>query len=114
VVVPESGADDVIDDLTRRRGTFRQAEAGDVARAAPGMHVIEARVPLAEMLGYADRLRSQTNGRSTCSMSFDGYDPVEGQSDLGDGDSFVGAPRKPVLPRNQLAIESPEPDDDRY
>jgi elongation factor G len=114
VVVPEICSDDAIDDLVRRRGTFPSAERGGMTQAALGMLIINARVPLAEMFGYAGDLRSRTNGRATYSMSFDGYEPAEGSSDLGDGDSFVGAPRKPVLPLNQLSVELPEPEDDGY
>jgi elongation factor G len=37
---------------------------------------IKARVPLAEMFGYATRLRSMTQGRGTFTMEFDHYAPV--------------------------------------
>ena len=43
-----------------------------------GTQIINARVPLAEMFGYATDLRSRTQGRATCSMHFDRYEPAPG------------------------------------
>ena len=41
-----------------------------------GAQVIEARVPLATMFGYATRVRSMTQGRATYTMQFGAYEPV--------------------------------------
>src|SRR5437588_10858358 len=61
---------DVIGDLNRRRGTILGMES----RGA--MHVVRGYVPLAEMFGYVNNLRSMTSGRANYSMEFAHYDPV--------------------------------------
>ena len=68
VVVPEQYMGDVIGDLNSRRGRVEHMEA----RA--GTQVITAKVPLAEMFGYATDLRSRTQGRATYTMHFSHYD----------------------------------------
>ena len=70
VVVPEEYMGDVIGDLNSRRGKIRSLEARG------GSQIVNARVPLAEMFGYATELRSRTQGRATYSMHFDRYEPV--------------------------------------
>ena len=70
VVVPEDYTGDVISDLNSRRGKVRSMEARG------GSQIVNARVPLAEMFGYATELRSRTQGRATYSMHFDRYEPV--------------------------------------
>ena len=70
VVVPEEYMGDIISDLNSRRGRVRTMEA----RA--GTQIVNARVPLAEMFGYATDLRSKTQGRATYSMHFDRYEQV--------------------------------------
>lgn len=70
VVVPEEYMGDVIGDLNRRRGKI----AGIVPRS--DAHVIASTVPLAEMFGYATRLRTLTQGRAVYSMQFAHYDAV--------------------------------------
>ena len=70
VVVPEEYMGDIITDLNSRRGRVRTMEA----RA--GTQIVNARVPLAEMFGYATDLRSWTQGRATYSMHFDRYEQV--------------------------------------
>ena len=44
-----------------------------------GNQVIEARVPLATMFGYATKLRSVSQGRATYTMQFAAYEPVPQQ-----------------------------------
>ena len=44
-----------------------------------GAQVIEARVPLATMFGYATKLRSVSQGRATYTMQFAAYEPVPQQ-----------------------------------
>lgn len=71
VVLPEEFLGDVIGDLNGRRGQIDGLEVH-----SKGMQAIEASVPLAEMFGYATRLRSLTQGRGTFTMEFDRYLPV--------------------------------------
>ena len=59
VVVPEEYMGDVIGDLTGRRGRIVSMEARG------GTQIVNARVPLSEMFGYATDLRSRTQGRAT-------------------------------------------------
>jgi elongation factor G len=61
---------DVIGDLNRRRGSI----TGMDNRGS--MVVVRAHVPLAEMFGYVNDLRSMTSGRANYSMEFSHYDPV--------------------------------------
>jgi elongation factor G len=68
VTVPEEFMGDVIGDLNSRRGHI-----GGVAERA-NARVIDARVPLAQMFGYATDLRSATQGRGSYSMEFDHYE----------------------------------------
>jgi elongation factor G len=70
VVVPEEFMGDVIGDISSRRGKVLGMES------RPAAQVIDARVPLAEMFGYATDLRSMTQGRATYTMQFSHYEPV--------------------------------------
>jgi elongation factor G len=70
VVVPEDYMGDVIGDLSGRRGKVSNMDD----RA--GAKVIDAKVPLAEMFGYATELRSMTQGRATYTMHFAHYEKV--------------------------------------
>jgi elongation factor G len=70
VVTPEDYMGDVIGDLNSRRGRIGQMEGRGNAQ------VIDAQVPLSEMFGYANDLRSRTQGRATYSMQFDNYQQV--------------------------------------
>jgi elongation factor G len=73
VVTPQEFMGEVIGDLNARRGKILDMEN----RA--GAQVIAARVPLANMFGYATRLRSITQGRATYTMQFGAYEPVPQQ-----------------------------------
>ncbi|NOZ79487.1 MAG: elongation factor G [Acidobacteria bacterium] len=73
VVTPEEYVGDVIGDLNSRRGRIVNIEP------KAGFQVVKANVPLAEMFGYATRLRSVTQGRATYTMQFDHYDEVPKQ-----------------------------------
>jgi elongation factor G len=73
VVTPQEFMGDVIGDLNARRGKILDMEN----RA--GAQVIEARVPLATMFGYATRLRSMTQGRANYTMQFGAYEAVPQQ-----------------------------------
>ncbi|OIJ64758.1 elongation factor G [Streptomyces mangrovisoli] len=67
VTVPEDAVGAVLGDLAARRGRV----TGSVARA--GSAVLTATVPLAELFGYATRLRSRTQGRGTFTARPVGY-----------------------------------------
>jgi len=70
VVTPEDYTGSVIGDLTGRRG---QVQGQDMRGNAI---VINAMVPLANMFGYVNVLRSMSQGRATYSMQFDHYEQV--------------------------------------
>jgi len=70
VVVPEEYMGDVMGDLSGRRGKVSNMDD----RA--GAKVVDAKVPLAEMFGYATELRSMTQGRATYTMHFAHYEKV--------------------------------------
>ncbi len=73
VVTPQEFMGEVIGDLNSRRGKILNMENRG------GAQVIESRVPLATMFGYATRLRSITQGRATYTMQFAAYEPVPQQ-----------------------------------
>ncbi len=70
VVVPKEHMGDVMGNLSSRRGAIQSQEDRG------GTQIINARVPLSEMFGYATDLRSRTQGRATYSMHFDRYEPA--------------------------------------
>ncbi|MDO9211597.1 MAG: elongation factor G [Deltaproteobacteria bacterium] len=70
VIVPEDFIGEVSGDLGSRRGKITNLETQNRAQR------MEAKVPLAEMFGYATQLRSNTQGRATFSMQFDHYERV--------------------------------------
>ena len=70
VITPEEYMGDVIGDLNSRRGEIQGFED------RTGVKQINARVPLAEMFGYATDLRSKTQGRGQYVMEPDGYKEV--------------------------------------
>ena len=70
VVTPEQYMGDVMGNLSSRRGKIEGMEDRKNAK------VINARVPLGEMFGYATDLRSATQGRATYTMQFSAYEPV--------------------------------------
>jgi elongation factor G len=70
VVVPKEHMGDVMGNLSSRRGQIQSQEDRG------GTQIIQARVPLSEMFGYATDLRSRTQGRATYSMHFDRYEPA--------------------------------------
>ncbi|SHI28727.1 elongation factor G [Ferrimonas marina] len=68
VTTPEDWMGDVVGDLNRRRGMIEGMDDG-----AAGLKIVHAKVPLAEMFGYATDLRSATQGRASYSMEFSEY-----------------------------------------
>jgi elongation factor G len=69
VVTPEDYTGSVIDDLNRRGQVQGQDMRGNI-------HVINAMVPLMNMFGYVNNLRSMSQGHATFTMQFDRYAPV--------------------------------------
>jgi elongation factor G len=70
VVTPEDYMGDIIGDLNSRRGQIQNMDSRGNAR------VILAMVPLANMFGYVNTLRSMSQGRAAYSMHFDHYEQV--------------------------------------
>ncbi|WP_428524658.1 elongation factor G [Roseibium sp.] len=70
VVTPEDYMGDVIGDLNSRRGQIAGTENRGIVT------VITAMVPLANMFGYVNNLRSMSQGRAQYSMVFDHYEQV--------------------------------------
>jgi elongation factor G len=70
VVTPEEYMGDVIGDLNSRRGSVQEMSTRGNA------NVIDAMVPLANMFGYVNNLRSLSQGRANYSMQFDHYEQV--------------------------------------
>ena len=70
VVSPEEYLGDVIGDMNSRRGQIQGTDSRGNAQ------VVEAMVPLANMFGYVNQLRSFTQGRANYSMFFSHYDEV--------------------------------------
>ena len=70
VVVPEEFFGDTIGDLSARRGKIEETQD------RLSLKIIDAKVPLANMFGYATSLRSLTEGRGTFTMEFDHYQEV--------------------------------------
>ncbi len=70
VVTPEDYLGDVIGDMNSRRGQIQGTDSRGNAQT------VEAMVPLANMFGYVNSLRSFTQGRANYSMQFSHYDEV--------------------------------------
>jgi len=106
VVVPDEYNGAVMGDLTSRRGRI---EGMDLRGAT---QIIKAFVPLPEMFGYASGLRLRTQGRATCSMHFDRYEPRPGGPPEDDEDriAFVAVPRTPTAKGKDSGVALSEPD----
>jgi len=70
ITIPSEFFGDVTGDLMSRRGRIEKTDN------RMNLKIIDAKVPLAEMFGYATSLRSLTAGRGTFTMEFDHYEPV--------------------------------------
>lgn len=71
VITPEKFMGDITGDLSARRGRIEKMEERIL-----GIKIIKAKVPLAEMFGYATAIRSLTQGRASYSMEFEKYEEV--------------------------------------
>mgnify|MGYP001618914660 FL=1 len=72
IIVPDSFMCEATGDISSRRGQILSIKD----RSPMNLKVIDARVPLSEMFGYATSVRSLTEGRGTFNMEFDHYEPV--------------------------------------
>ena len=72
IITPDKFMGEATGDLASRRGQILSMND----RSPLNLKVINARVPLSEMFGYATALRSLTEGRGTFTMEFDHYEPV--------------------------------------
>ncbi|MBI2451372.1 MAG: elongation factor G [Parcubacteria group bacterium] len=70
VVTPEKFLGEVTGNINSKRGRIEKMEE------RINIKVIDAKVPLSEMFGYATTLRSMTEGRASFTMEFDHYDEV--------------------------------------
>ena len=70
VIIPQNFLGEVTGDLNSRRGKIETID--DRANTK----VIDIKVPLSEMFGYATALRSLTQGRGSFSMEFSSYEPT--------------------------------------
>lgn len=71
LAAPAENTGDLISDITGRRGVISLMKAGK-----DGFSLITARVPLAELFGYAGAIRSLSRGRATSTMEFAHFAPV--------------------------------------
>ena len=72
IIMPDNFMGEVTGDLASRRGQILSIND----RSPLNLKVVDSRVPLSEMFGYATSLRSLTEGRGTFSMEFDRYESV--------------------------------------
>ena len=70
VTTPEGFMGDIIGDLSSKRARIEGTESRGNVR------IIDAQVPLAEMFGYATKVRSQTQGRASFSMEPSHYEEI--------------------------------------
>jgi elongation factor G len=70
IIVPADNLGAVIGDVNARRGNIKGMGQRGINQ------VIDAEVPLAEMFGYVDSLRSLTNGRGSYTMQFGNYSSI--------------------------------------
>ena len=70
VIVPEQFFGDITGDLNSKRGKIEQMSERAMTK------VVDAKVPLSEMFGYATKLRSMSQGRASYTMEFDHYEEV--------------------------------------
>jgi len=70
VTIPEDSTGDIIGDLNTKRAQVLGMNPGG------GTNIIEARVPLAEILRYAVDLKSMTQGRGSFTVEFSHYEEV--------------------------------------
>jgi len=70
VTTPEEYMGDVIGDISSKRGMIEEMTDRGTAK------IVRAKVPLSEMFGYVNNLRSMSQGRAAYSMEFSHYQEV--------------------------------------
>jgi elongation factor G len=70
IVTPKEFMGDIIGDITAKRGHIESIDTHDATC------IIVARIPLAEIFGYATALRSMTQGRATHTIEFSTYQEI--------------------------------------
>ena len=70
VIVPMEFMGDITGDINAKRGRI------EAINDRGNIKVIDVKIPLAEMFGYATKLRSMTQGRGSFTMEFDNYEEV--------------------------------------
>ncbi|MDP1718897.1 MAG: elongation factor G [bacterium] len=71
VLAPANYLGDVTGDISSKRG-----QINEMSDRLGGIKVVDAKVPLSEMFGYATKLRSMTQGRGNFTMEFSSYEEV--------------------------------------
>ncbi len=71
VLAPANYLGDITGDLSSKRG-----QINEMSDRLGGIKVVDAKVPLSEMFGYATKLRSMTQGRGNFTMEFSSYEEV--------------------------------------
>ena len=93
VEVPKEYLQDVADRLLQRGAQIQLTGLPE----SGGMTIVHARVPLADMFGYASDLRERTRGRASFTMNLDRYEPVRSRDDE-DTSGGIGV-RVPLQPK---------------
>jgi elongation factor G len=107
VVVPKEHLGDVMGNLSVRQARIDSNEDRE------GLQVINARVPLSQLFGYASDLRSRTRGHGRCATQFAHYQPLDPPEHMNGGDdSMVSAPRRPRPTLRDSSVALPEPVED--
>jgi elongation factor G len=105
LVTSEESAGAILGDLSRRRGRIEGMEHRS------GSQVIRATVPLATMIGYAQHMRSITQGRVEYSMNFARYADVPRGGESGGDEAGVTA-NKPKRPKAGSGFAAAQWDDE--
>ena len=70
VIVPDNFMGEVTGNVNSKRGRIESMDD------RPGLKVVNAKIPLSELFGYATELRSMSQGRGSFTMEFDHYEPA--------------------------------------
>jgi len=70
IIVPENFMGEVTGNVNSKRGRI------EAINDRPGLKVIDAKIPLSELFGYATELRSMSQGRGSFTMEFNHYEPT--------------------------------------
>jgi len=70
IIVPDNFMGEVTGNVNSKRGRIESMDD------RPGLKVVNAKIPLSELFGYATELRSMSQGRGSFTMEFDHYEPA--------------------------------------